>query len=407
MSYLNQAKIQYSLDDISIIPAVTSEISSRSECNPYVYGKMLPIFASPMAGVVSVENFEEWGKNGVTAILPRNIDLETRLSYTTSGAWCAYSLTEFETYFLKARINNADGTTKVLIDIANGHMRKIVDYIKEAKAKYNEIDKPIEIMVGNIANPKTFEILADAGADFIRVGVGSGNMCSTSVQTPIHYGMATLLAEIADIKEYNGYTTQIIADGGISTYRRAILALALGADYVMIGTAFAKCWESAGDFILYGSKIYKHEYITNSILIDADVQKRMCDIFERAHEYELLNNKKLKLWNYDLNKSRILTPTEKQKKEILKEYKGQITKEMFGMSTKKAQKLINKDAKLKTSEGVVRIINIEYTLAQWIENFTDYLKSTMSYCGKRTLNDFIANIEVGIMSPGEWNAINK
>ena len=400
MSYLNQAKIQYSLDDISIIPAVTSEISSRSECNPYVYGKMLPIFASPMAGVVSVENFEEWRKNGVTAILPRNIDLETRLSYTTSGAWCAYSLTEFETYFLKARINNADGTTKVLIDIANGHMRKIVDYIKEAKAKYNEIDKPIEIMVGNIANPKTFEILADAGADYVRCGVGSGGFCLSSVQTPIHYGMATLLAEIADIKEYNGYTTQIIADGGISTFRRAIMALGLGADYVMIGTAFAKCWESAGDFILYGRP-------TNNIDISGNVQKRMCGIFERAHEYELLSNKTLKLTNYEINKSRILTPTEKQKKEILKEYKGQITKEMFGMSTKKAQKLINKDAKLKTSEGVVRIINIEYTLAQWIENFTDYLKSTMSYCGKRTLNDFIANIEVGIMSPGEWNAINK
>ena len=63
-------KTCYSYNDLTILPAVISDINSRSECNPF-YGDKLPIFASPMASVVSEENYKIFEDNNITPILPR------------------------------------------------------------------------------------------------------------------------------------------------------------------------------------------------------------------------------------------------------------------------------------------------------------------------------------------------
>lgn len=412
MSFLDQAKVQYALDDISIIPAVISPIRSRKECDPFYDYKKLPIFTAPMASVVSPTNFYQWPKNGITPIMPRNVDIQTRCSYTHNGHWCAYSVSEFKDYFIdhpSSVVPYEDNvTTKVLIDIANGHMQILVDYIKEAKEVFKQLDKEIEIMVGNIANPKTYQVFAEAGADYVRCSIGSGQVCLTSVNTPVHYGMASLIAECFDIKEQNHYHTKIIADGGILTYRRANVALALGADYVMIGTAFAKCYESAG------KKTFKesNEYFREEDMYGITLNRTLITQLTNVNQYICLawrEDGKLLLSTDDEYKNvKIFTPNEQQKKILLKEFKGNWVSDHFGMSTKKAQKLINgTDAKLKTSEGVETTVTIDYTLAGWAENFVDYLRSTMSYCGKRTLEEFIGNVEVGILSPCEQFAVNK
>ena len=63
--------------------------------------------------------------------------------------------------------------------------------------------------------------------------------------------------------------------------------------------------------------------------------------------------------------------------------------------------------KLKTSEGKVKTIKIEYTMNGWVENFTHYLKSAMSYCGKRELKKFIGEVNIAKMSNNASNAFNK
>jgi hypothetical protein len=78
----------------------------------------------------------------------------------------------------------------------------------------------------------------------------------------------------------------------------------------------------------------------------------------------------------------------------------------YGMSTKKAQKEMGGLGN-KTSEGKNMIIQKEYTLSGWVENFTDYLRSAMSYTGSRTLSAFRNNTECRVMSPNSSYAINN
>ena len=80
---------------------------------------------------------------------------------------------------------------------------------------------------------------------------------------------------------------------------------------------------------------------------------------------------------------------------------------MYGMSTKTAQRLIKSNCELKTSEGIERTIDVNYTMKQWTENMIDYLKSAMSYCGCTNLNQFIGKQNLVVQSLAEIIAVNK
>ena len=77
-----------------------------------------------------------------------------------------------------------------------------------------------------------------------------------------------------------------------------------------------------------------------------------------------------------------------------------------GMSTKEVQKSWGKE-ELKTSEGVVRKHRVEYTLKGWVDNFTSYLKSAMSYTDNRKLTDFIGGVEYNLISQKSFDRFNK
>jgi hypothetical protein len=92
-----------------------------------------------------------------------------RGEYTKNG-FISYSIDDI---FSKYLIRELKEDGKYLIDIANGHMEKLVEITKILKNHYPKMT----IMVGNIANPETYKVLSEAGADFIRVGVGNGGGC--------------------------------------------------------------------------------------------------------------------------------------------------------------------------------------------------------------------------------------
>lgn len=338
--------LKFDLNDIVIIPAEESDISSRSECDPTTYLPLnrfgiLPLMASPMDTVVSKKNYGEKGyiKNGIVPCLPRGQFLNP-VDAIHEPYFQSFGLCEIEKSIEKYySANRLDYFTEpyefykypyVLIDIANGHMNKLIPLIKEIKNNWPNI----QLMIGNVANPETFANLALAGADFVRCSIGTGAGCTTAANVSINYPMGSLISECYKQKKELDIKTKIVADGGMKNYSDIIKALALGADYVMMGSTFNKAIESAGFNYLYGIKI----------------PLKMAE----------------PLWRWGF--------------PIKKKYRG--------MSTKAVQRSWGK-SKLVTAEGITKYQKVEYTLEQWTENFKDYLKSAMSYSNAKKLDDFI------------------
>ena len=350
-------------NDILITPAVTSSIRSRSEINPYKSDigqtPWLPLFVSPMDTVIGLDNWRLYLESKMPICFPRDIRPES-FKEEENGLLSAYSSVIFFSYSLDETsqlcewLQNNKGEDlefNVLIDIANGHMKHMVDLVKELRSRTK-----MKIMVGNIANPETYRVLSEAGADFIRVGIGFGGGCLTAMNTGVGYSMAQLVKECSDIKDemesMDQKTSKIVADGGFREYSDIIKALALGADYVMLGSILNKCLESSGDTYWKGIKV------------SSDIAGF--------------------LWRR----------------------KFKLEKKFRGMSTKEVQKKWGKE-KLTTSEGVVRMRTVKYTLEGWTENFIDYLKSAMSYTNSRELKDFIGNVKWTVISQNSFNRFNK
>lgn len=346
--FIGDKDIKVDFNDILITPAITTDINSRSEVNPFTENGFLPLFTAPMDTVISHENCDLFWEHKINICLPRGE------FGTNNQMFLSYSLKDFELNYLTEKLS---GEHYVLIDTANGHIQRLIDVIKTAKLLYGDT---MVLMAGNIANPHTYKLLSDAGADYIRVGIGNGNGCLTTQQLGIGYPMASLIRECYYMSLSLENPAKIVADGGMKEYSDIIKALALGADYVMLGSILNKCVESCGKTFIRGNG-------------------RPIEI----SNYEAINHFK----NADLGESKII-------------------KEFRGMSTKEVQKKWGNET-LKTSEGVVRYRPVEYTLEQWVDNFESYLRSAMSYVNARTLEEFVSNSEFINITNNAHNRFKK
>jgi IMP dehydrogenase/GMP reductase len=341
----------FDFDDILIEPAILSKINSRSEVNPRNMWGNLPLMTAPMDTVVDQNNFHLFKEKGIMPVLPRIPN--PKKDWVDTNIFLSYSLQDFEQIFLKEKVYVQDGSRiMALIDVANGHMESLYDMAKEAKKRYGY---SMCLMVGNVANPKTFQEYCKIGVDVVRIGIGNGNGCLTTVQTGVGYPMASLIEECNQLRIYNECRTEIIADGGFKKFSDIIKALALGADYVMLGSVLNKCLESAGETI--------------------------DDEGEKINQY---HDDAKKMFHAELS----------------------LFKTFRGMSTKEVQKSWGKE-NLTTSEGVVRKNKVEYTLEGWTKNFEDYLKSAMSYTGQKELHRFIGGVNYNLISTNSFKRFDK
>lgn len=372
----------YGLNDICIIPEEVSVVEHRGDISIRYSDGKLPLFTAPMTSVVTEKNFQVYANNGINTIIPRSSSIEVRLDliYTT---WVAMSLSEFEEYIVMSDSFLNNRVKYVLIDIANGHMKKLLDLSKMARMRHGE---SIRIMAGNIANPRTVRDYAAHGIDAVRLGIGSGNACTTSANSGVHYPLGSLIAEarkeINGLKQGNDWYKStfgsvyriplLIADGGMKNFDHITKALALGADYVMCGEIFAKSIEAASPVRLNNPKIYPLSKFENG-------------------------------WTW---KDQM---TEADEEVPWKKY--HLCREYYGMSTKRAQNEMSKKLltghDLKTAEGISKFVSIEYSLEGWVENFEHYLRTTMSYCSKFNLDSFIGKVQTDIMSPSAFQAYYK
>lgn len=163
----------YCLDDISVIPAVSSNIKSRKECNPFTESiegtpGFLPVIAAPMDSVVDNTCYEEFWRSGISCIIPRTVPLETRLGLC-GKVFCAFGFKEIEDEFLGKNCEHEN--LYILIDVANGHMTYQFELGERLREKY---ETRLKLMGGNIANPDTYKHYEDSGFDYVRCGIGGG-----------------------------------------------------------------------------------------------------------------------------------------------------------------------------------------------------------------------------------------
>lgn len=391
---LKSYRTHYAYKDVSIKPAIISNIEHRSECVPYDDNGMLPLFTAPMDTVVNEANFNDFLNESIYAILPRTVDINKRLKNSTEGKWSAYSLDEFERLFCN-NDNKIDSRYPIhaLIDVANGHMAKILKVSKEAKKNYGS--ENIIIMAGNIANPSTYTQYAEAGIDYCRCGIGGGNCCITATQLGVFYPMASLIHDVQSTRqmlEVNGHTKlpKIIADGGIRNYDDIIKALALGADYVMCGSVFARMMESAA------KKFIMKDKVDMPLKLENRYKNLKCDsrgIWSGDYTQEFID------WMND-------NGVRKQNAETSNVVIGKVSCKYYGMASAQGQIALS-GSKFKTSEGNMKMLDVKYTMHSWCTNFKDYLRSAMSYIDCKTIGGIPFKADVIINSLNASNSINK
>lgn len=174
-------------------------------------------------------------------------------------------------YVVGAGINSRDykervpalieaGADILCIDSSEGFSEWQSDTIKWIKSNYGD---EVKVGAGNVVERDGFNYLADAGADFVKIGIGGGSICITREQKGIGRGQASAVLEVAAARDeyYNktGIYVPVCSDGGIVLDYHITLALAMGADFVMLGRYFAGFDESPTSKIKYGNG-YVKEY---------------------------------------------------------------------------------------------------------------------------------------------------
>lgn len=150
------------------------------------------------------------------------------------------------------------GADVLCIDSSDGYSEWQRDTLAWIRATYGE---SVKVGAGNIVDAEGFRYLAEAGADFIKVGIGGGSICITREQKGIGRGQATALIEVAKARdEYyaeTGIYIPICSDGGLVHDYHMTLAIAMGADFLMMGRYFARFDESPTRKLKIGNNIVK------------------------------------------------------------------------------------------------------------------------------------------------------
>ena len=174
-------------------------------------------------------------------------------------------------YLVGAGINSRDykdrvpalveaGADILVIDSSEGYSCWQADTIAWIREKYGDT---VKVGAGNVVDADGFRFLADAGADFVKIGIGGGSICITREQKGIGRGQATATIEVAKARdayyEETGVYVPLCSDGGIVQDYHMTLALAFGADFVMLGRYFARFKESPSKIVTINGS-YMKEY---------------------------------------------------------------------------------------------------------------------------------------------------
>jgi IMP dehydrogenase len=253
---LNEYHQSLTYDDISLIPTEISRIKSRTEastnCRFLGIELGVPVVSSPMDTVTGIDMVQALNQFGCLGILNRfDSSLDSILrgdAQTKNIKAVSVALTISKNDIEKL----VDRGYIICIDTANANNKEVLRKTEEIKKKFD-----VKLIIGNIAQGGSLKQLEDAGADAVRVGIGSGSVCSTSIQTGIGIGQVSSLLDVLFAREKDKLTISIIADGGIKSSGDIAKAIALGADVAMLGRMLSGTKETPGEVIKYSGQLWK------------------------------------------------------------------------------------------------------------------------------------------------------
>lgn len=236
----------------------------------------------------------------------------------------------------KAKILFDLGVKTFVLDTAHGYQKGMIEAVKKCRSLFGN---SVKIVAGNVITEAATKALLEAWADGVKVGIGPGAMCTTRMKTWVGRPQFTAVYKcVQEAKKHGGF---VWADGGVKEPRDMILALAAGANHVMLGTIFAGTYESVGD-------------------IKYDEQGNMY-----KENYGMASQKAVSLRNQKLSKF------ESARKQMFRE----------GIST----------SKIYLKEGRASVGDI-------VDEFIAGLRSAMTYVGAANLSEFHEKAVIGVQT---------
>ena len=221
----------------------------------------IPIIATNMDTISTIDMYNSLSKHNLITCFHKYIDVSKLVYYkcdpnlfmlSTGISKDDYDSLVRDINYLK--INGIE-VKQVCVDVANGYMQALVDFCKKLREDYPEMI----IAAGSVVTEEMVEeLITEAKVDIVRVGIGSGSVCTTRLQTGV--GMPQLSAVLECAKAAKKLGARVISDGGICCPGDIGKAFGAGADYVMIGSMFSGHDECAGEIIVEDGKKYKTYY---------------------------------------------------------------------------------------------------------------------------------------------------
>ncbi len=233
-------------DDVLLVPAYNG-IKSRNlvMTGVKIAGRTfdIPLVSSNMDTITGLEMAQFMAQQGGLALLHRFMSIEENIKAFKSAQnpqKVGISIGIGQEGFARAEALIDAGAEIVCVDVAHGHSKEVNRTIRDLRSRFHD---NIMILAGNVATYAGADYLASAGADVIKVGIGSGSVCTTRIKAG--YGVPQLSA----IFECSKIDRSIVADGGIRYPGDAVKALAAGADLIMLGGMLAGTDETPGDLV--------------------------------------------------------------------------------------------------------------------------------------------------------------
>ena len=359
---INEIKLDF--DDVLIRPK-RSTLKSRSEvCIARIFNFKysprelisVPIMVANMDTVGTLEMGKILAKNQAITCLHKHYSPAHYVSLYTdpnivnknlifySGGTGHKDIEKMTEVFNKIRQVNGQ-LPNICVDVANGYTEQFVKTVSHIRKLYEEVI----IMAGNVVTPEmTEELIIHGKVDIVKVGIGSGSVCTTRLKTGVGYPQLSAVMECADAA--HGLGGHICSDGGCKVVGDVCKAFGANADFVMLGSMFAGCDECEGE--------WEYEY--------------KC-VIKQSNEID--KYKQINWWQPNDPG----TSTEKRK----------IALKYYGMSSKDAMdKHHNGVAKYRTAEGKSVIVPYKGPAEDTLLDIYGGIRSSCTYIGANKIKDF-------------------